>query len=140
MPVPDLTNPAEHLLDLTNADFGAGEGRSRLQEITDEWKNSERAHDLQAELKALSGPELQLRGKMCSPMKAAVHSNFVSQVITLLHRSFIKSNRDYLAYWVRLAMYMGLSIMMGTVWLRLSNAQEHIQIFANAIVSLHLTI
>lgn len=138
MPVPDLTNPAEHLLDLTNADFGgAGGGRSRLQEITDEWDNSERVHDLQAELKDLSGPELHLHDKTAKP---ALLSHFFLQVITLLHRSFIKSNRDYLAYWVRLAMYMGLSIMMGTVWLRLSNVQEHIQIFINAIVSQNLLI
>lgn len=32
-------------------------------------------------------------------------------------------------------MYMGLAIMMGTVWLRLSPNQEHIQPFVNAIVS-----
>ncbi|CAK4017284.1 ABC transporter [Lecanosticta acicola] len=133
MPIPDLTNPAEHMLDLTNADFNSADGPSRLQHIYEEWQSSERATDLQEQLNALDGPELQLRGEMCSPMKPVKHSNLISQVITLLHRSFIKSNRDYLAYWVRLAMYMGLSIMMGTVWLRLSDAQKNIQPFINAI-------
>lgn len=61
------------------------------------------------------------------------------QVFTLLHRSFVKGYRDLTAYWIRVAMYMGLSIMMGTVWLRLSTHQTHIQPFINAIVSLLLS-
>ena len=58
------------------------------------------------------------------------------QILTLLHRSFVKGYRDLTAYWIRVAMYMGLAIMMGTVWLRLSTTQAHIQPFINAIVSL----
>jgi hypothetical protein len=38
-----------------------------------------------------------------------------------------KSYRDPLAYGVRIAMYLGLAILMGTVWLRLSYSQENIQ-------------
>ena len=57
------------------------------------------------------------------------------QVFTLLHRSSVKGYRDLTAYWIRVAMYMGLAILMGTVWLRLSTNQAHIQPFINAIVS-----
>ena len=56
-------------------------------------------------------------------------------LLALLHRSFIKSNRDVVAYGVRIAMYLGLAVMMGTVWLRLETSQDHIQPFINAIVS-----
>ena len=52
---------------------------------------------------------------------------------TLMHRSFIKSYRDIVAYGIRIAMYLGLAIMMGTVWLRLSPTQSNIQAFTNAI-------
>lgn len=61
--------------------------------------------------------------------------NFLSIVLTLLHRSFIKSHRDVIAYGVRMGMYLGLAIMMGTVWVRLKTEQEYIQPFINAIVS-----
>ena len=53
--------------------------------------------------------------------------------ITLIHRSFIKSYRDIVAYGIRIAMYMGLAIMMGTVWLRVKTTQENIQSFINSI-------
>lgn len=61
--------------------------------------------------------------------------NFASIVCTLLHRSFVKSHRDVIAYGVRMGMYLGLAIMMGTVWVRLKTEQEYIQPFINAIVS-----
>src|SRR5579871_2552468 len=44
-----------------------------------------------------------------------------------------KSYRDPLAYGVRIAMYLGLAILMGTAWLRLSNSQENIQNVLNAL-------
>ncbi|KJK76855.1 hypothetical protein H634G_07897 [Metarhizium anisopliae BRIP 53293] len=53
--------------------------------------------------------------------------------VTLLHRSLIKSYRDVVAYGIRIAMYTGLAVMMGTVWVRLSPDQESIQPFINAI-------
>lgn len=53
----------------------------------------------------------------------------------LLYRSWIKSYRDVVAYGIRILMYLGLAIMMGTVWLRLHPSQEYIQPFVNAIVS-----
>jgi hypothetical protein len=55
-------------------------------------------------------------------------------LIPLLKRSIIKSYRDVLAYGVRYAMYIGLAVMMGTVWFRLKTHQEYIQSFINAIV------
>ncbi|KAK6438691.1 hypothetical protein LTR95_005110 [Oleoguttula sp. CCFEE 5521] len=54
-------------------------------------------------------------------------------VITQIHRSFIKSYRDIIAYGIRIAMYMGLAVMMGTIWLRLNPNQGNIQSFINAI-------
>ncbi|KAK7755365.1 hypothetical protein SLS62_002592 [Diatrype stigma] len=57
----------------------------------------------------------------------------LSLIATLLHRSFIKSYRDVVAYGIRIAMYTGLAIMMGTVWLRLSTDQASIIPFTNAI-------
>ncbi|GEQ69466.1 hypothetical protein JCM33374_g3138 [Metschnikowia sp. JCM 33374] len=57
----------------------------------------------------------------------------ISKTFALLQRGMIKARRDYLAYYVRVAMYFGLAIMMGTVWLRLSYSQENIQLFTNAI-------
>lgn len=71
--------------------------------------------------------------------------------LALLHRLFIKSYRDVVAYGIRIVMYLGmyyhsirtspqanqpaLSILSGTVWLRLGTDQQSIQPFINSIVS-----
>lgn len=67
-----------------------------------------------------------------SHYKAAKPSPWMGPAV-LLHRSFIKSYRDIMAYGIRIAMYFGLAILMGTVFLRFSTAQEYIQPFTNAI-------
>jgi ABC-type multidrug transport system ATPase subunit len=137
LPVPAMTNPAEHILDITNVDFltHSNNEQSRLDRITNAWERSSQAAHLQREIKnsaAVSEDQLLLStsGQKPSTMR---------QVFTLLHRSSVKGYRDLTAYWIRVAMYMGLAIMMGTVWLRLSTNQAHMQPFINAIVSLLLS-
>lgn len=134
MPIPGATNPAEHVLDLVNIDFAStSEGaqdaaKKDLDTIFEGWSKSERCRTERSELKGLdSDRKLHVGGEQQKP-------NFIAQVGTLLHRSFIKSYRDLVTYWIRLAMYIGLAIMMGTVWLRLSDAQQNIQPIINAIV------
>jgi ABC-type multidrug transport system ATPase subunit len=50
----------------------------------------------------------------------------------LVHRSSIKSYRDIAAFGIRIAIYMGLAVVMSIVWLRLSPTQGNIQSFVNA--------
>lgn len=129
LPIPGNINPAEHVLDLVNADFSADAGQAPLNTIFKGWQNSPRAQQIREELKGLkSSRRLQIGGSGKKP-------SFLAQVVVLLHRAFIKSFRDIVAYWIRVAMYMGLAIMMGTVWLRLGPEQKNIQPIVNAIVS-----
>lgn len=133
LPVPAMTNPAEHILDITNVDFSTQSDaeQSRLDRITSAWRQSPQAANLQRNVQSSAAlGEDQLLGST-GQKPSTMH-----QVFTLLHRSFIKSYRDLTAYWIRVVMYMGLAIMMGTVWLRLSTDQAHIQPFINAIVSI----
>ncbi|KAI5364888.1 Putative AAA+ ATPase domain, ABC-2 type transporter, ABC transporter [Septoria linicola] len=126
MPIPAHINPAEEVLDLINVDF-SGSAQSNLDTILLGWQNSTRARQIQEDIKGFSvRKQLQLSTFEMKP-------TFIPQTITLLHRAMIKSYRDLVAYWVRVAMYMGLAIMMGTVWLRLGSTQQNIQPFVNAI-------
>ncbi|KAF7187060.1 ABC transporter G family member 15 [Pseudocercospora fuligena] len=127
MPIPGTINPAEHVLDLVNADFSVDSAQTPLDTVFRGWQDSPRAQQLREELKGLkSNRRLQISGTGKKP-------SFFAQVVVLLHRAFIKSFRDIVAYWIRVAMYMGLAIMMGTVWLRLSSEQKNIQPIVNAI-------
>ena len=132
LPLPIHVNPAEHLLAITSTDFQHGgdeELQSELEKLQKEWQQSSLAAAILA-----SVPNARVSEK--ANLKLAVFTpqrSFSTTVIALLHRSFIKSYRDVVAYGIRFAMYLGLAIMMGTVWLRLPPTQSSIQPFINAI-------
>lgn len=133
LPIPELTNPAEYVLDLVNLDFaGADKETQKLQKIFNAWDASAQKQALEQMLTSLVTQPLALDAAPRGPSQ-------LSQIGTLLHRAFIKSYRDLVAYWIRVVMYLGLAVMMGTVWLRLGTNQDNIQPFINAIVSTEMT-
>lgn len=134
-PIPLHVNPAEFLLDLVNIDFASSkdDAQGGLEDLHRAWLASPLAGQLS---NIVAYCETQQRGRVDLEMVVAEKKpGFLSLVLTLLHRSFIKSYRDVIAYGVRVAMYLGLAIMMGTVWVRLKTEQEYIQPYINAIVS-----
>ncbi|KAK5988977.1 ABC transporter G family member 1 [Cladobotryum mycophilum] len=133
IPAPKHTNPAEFVLELLNTDFAIDKiaASARLDSLYDSWLTSVLAKEIQqARVAAAEQQDDQLAALGESVEKKP---NPVSRTLTLLHRSFVKSFRDVVAYGIRLAMYTGLAIMMGTVWLRLDTDQQSIQSFVNAI-------
>ena len=115
--MPLYVNPAEFLLDWTSSDFAGGDDtvQEKLNKIHADWKVSDEASTLIATIPETSDD------KESSPLLLASgkHAPSLQVVAALIHRSFIKSYRDVVAYGIRFAMYTGLAIMMGTVWLRL---------------------
>jgi hypothetical protein len=130
--MPTETNPAEFFLDLVNTDLAKDKDDpvyTRVNKITGEWQSSEYNHALATEI----DNQLKAAGAESSlniDSEARPAPWFVPWV--LLKRSFVKSYRDIVAYHIRIIMYMGLSIMMGTVWLRLKTTQESIIPFTNS--------
>jgi hypothetical protein len=125
-------NPAEFFLEIVNVDFASDRdgAEKTLRDIHAAWADREAAMPQVASGESLRGPnvlELRKRNQFTIPL-------------ILLHRNIIKSYRDVFAYGIRIAMYLGLAIMMGTVWLRLGTSQEEIQPFINSIVSYLLQI
>ncbi|KAL2069552.1 hypothetical protein VTL71DRAFT_14231 [Oculimacula yallundae] len=128
-PMPFHTNPAEFILDLMNVDF-ANDGpiaQQQLHEMQMGWARSHKARDIATQICATSS--------LIEPpaISKPPSRSFFTVVMTLVHRSFIKSYRDVVAYGIRMAMYIGLAIMMGTVWLRLESKQSDIQPYINAV-------
>lgn len=151
--LPLHVNPAEFLLEQVSVDFAAGgeekgEGREgeaaakeRLGASRRAWMASPLAEQLGSIVKYCETQQQQQQqqgGSETDLVDAAGEGHrpgFASLVLTLLHRSFVKSYRDVIAYGIRMAMYFGLAVMMGTVWVRLKTEQEYIQPYINAIVS-----
>ncbi|MCJ1287520.1 hypothetical protein MMC26_006872 [Xylographa opegraphella] len=162
IPMPKHFNPAEFLLDIVNVDFADDlhSAAKRLNRIQSCWSKSPESLALAQDaidVKQPTNPKvlqihspwgrsaesLAVAWNPADPYKWSPQELFeldfqpgpsaLSIPFTLLHRNFIKSYRDLITYGIRLAMYIGLAIMMGTVWLRLAAAQEAIQPFINAI-------
>ncbi|OKL62717.1 hypothetical protein UA08_01367 [Talaromyces atroroseus] len=148
-PFPINNNPAEYLLDLVSTDFahdeeaifhGGNEQRKsfvtateRLEHIQKCWKMSSQAQSIHSDTTESVKETRTLEKNSSSANVSTTRPTWYQIVFSLLHRSLIKSNRDVVAYGIRIAMYLGLAIMMGTVWLRLDTSQEDIQPFINAI-------
>lgn len=122
-------NPAEFIIDLVNDDFSRSSVNSTqtLERINAGWNSTEVIRSLEAEKAMTSTGDLD---------DAVGKANPLLVPLTLIHRSFIKSYRDIVAYQIRIAMYLGLAILMGTVWLRLDTEQKNINAFTNSIVRL----
>ncbi|KAF7509405.1 hypothetical protein GJ744_008128 [Endocarpon pusillum] len=129
LPMPLHMNPAEYILELVNVDFASDQIRAeQLIRITRLWQNPA-TRPRQAQVVDVS---FDSSARPVSLMPLTKRSQLLVPV-TLLHRNWIKSYRDVLTYGIRIAMYLGLALMMGTVWLRLQSGQEYIQPFINAI-------
>ncbi|KAF3483944.1 uncharacterized protein GIQ15_03268 [Arthroderma uncinatum] len=133
-PMPLQINPAEFVLDLVSTDFASNtdEAEAELAKLHQEWEDSEEASNVNLEISRLTTLS-EKEGNITLSADQPQHVNIFSTIITLLHRSFIKGCRDVVAYGIRVAMYLGLAIMEGTVWLRLGTGQENIQPYINAL-------
>ncbi|OQD86147.1 hypothetical protein PENANT_c008G10103 [Penicillium antarcticum] len=123
-PVPKNTNPAEYLLDIVSSDFGGDKDRAqkRVTEIQNVWSNSIEAVTITRQCFEQIRQEKEAQ-KLLTEDLSRPSSLRITRA--LLHRSFIKSYRDVVAYGIRIVMYL--------VWLRLQPSQEYIQPYVNAI-------
>lgn len=105
MPMPLQVNPAEHLLEVVNVDFvkDKRQAAGRLEAMHQSWNESGPARDLKMSI-------ADARQKSSPVVVGAEEGKpgLSSLVLTLLHRSFIKSYRDVVAYGIRFAMYTGM--------------------------------
>lgn len=106
-PIPAHTNPAEFLLDICSADFGGKNDSSHdpVQDLQSAWKNSPEAENLEREISQRIGSERENKVVAKDQLK---RPHFLRIVLTILHRLFIKSYRDVVAYGIRIVMYLGM--------------------------------
>lgn len=119
---PPLVSPAEFMLDLINVDFVGQNQTSRLESLIQNWQVSLQRKHLDQKIAKDKLEAVEAGSNRWSNYPRGLFA----QCWILLHRMTLKSYRDPLAYGVRIAMYLGLAILMGTAWLRLSYAQENI--------------
>ena len=133
-PMPTLTNPADFMLRITNIDFEADTdaASAKIMQIHDAWQTSCESTKTAEDMHDGSSPPAL--AYLTEESRGARSSRTLSTTLTIIHRSWTKSRRDVLVYGLRLGMYLGLAILMGTVWLRLPPTEASLQPYANCIL------
>lgn len=111
--LPPFTNPADFVLEITNTDFGKIDEEDLISFEQEFRKNHQ-------ELVALSPRTTQLE------VTREARVSCGTQILALTKRAFWDVLRNPIAYAVRIIMFLGLSLMMGTIWFRLGLSQTEI--------------
>lgn len=117
-PVPEMTSSSEYLLDLVNADFSDAQ---KVKNLVDAWETSPACEALDREMreqKEVTHAPLAARKELYTG------TGFARQLSVLTRRVFLNAWRNPLVIWLRLAMYVALSIMIGTVWLQIGDGAD----------------
>lgn len=109
-PIPEYMNPANHLLDLVGTDF-IQEG----QAVALERLFAAHVDESLPEPKGFGQPiALQRR-----PWTANINATYI-----LAERTLLNYSRNLLAYGVRFGMYLGMALLLATIWIRLGDSDS----------------
>lgn len=78
-------------------------------------------------------PQVSTLSALPSRRETSSTMDQIAILYILVHRGFLKAFRDATAYAFRAVMYLGLALLVGTVWLRLEPTDRNAQSFINAI-------
>uniref|UniRef100_A0A5B6ZBB7 ABC transporter domain-containing protein n=1 Tax=Davidia involucrata TaxID=16924 RepID=A0A5B6ZBB7_DAVIN len=133
-PCPSRRNPSDHFLRCINTDFdiisATLEGSQRIRDtkntsdplmnlataaikemLADRYKRSEYAAKARArirEISAIQGLEIE--------RESGSQARWWKQLLTLTRRSFVNMSRDWGYYWLRIIIYIVVSICVGTIY------------------------
>ncbi|XP_040385389.1 ABC transporter G family member 1-like isoform X2 [Oryza brachyantha] len=129
-PCPHMRNPSDHFLRIVNKDFdeenmeSSKANRKTAAEATEILTNaylsssySEKTANEIAEMKGMDG----------APFRRKEQASFGTKLLVLTKRSFINMHRDIGYYWMRLAIYLGIGVCIGTIFYQVGYSYSSIQ-------------
>ncbi|CAJ1936086.1 unnamed protein product [Sphenostylis stenocarpa] len=127
-PCPSLYNPSDHYLRIINKDFkqDADEGITNEEAtniLVSSYKSSEYRNHVQNEIVKISENDSGAVGKK----KKKMHAAFRTQCLVLLKRSSIQIYRDISNYWLRLIVFIAVSVSMASIFYHLGPSMRSIQ-------------
>ncbi|KAG9293832.1 hypothetical protein G9A89_019170 [Geosiphon pyriformis] len=128
---PPYSNPADHFLYLINSDFMVDkmEANTHMTKFIEGFETSQvnaqlqqeindlvQTHKLDDDTREISGDTTQRYAR-----------NFLAQTWIISVRCFKNSTRNVLVFWVRVAMYVALALLMGSTFWKVGFGQDQIQ-------------
>ncbi|KAI3675839.1 hypothetical protein L1987_85435 [Smallanthus sonchifolius] len=126
-PCPNFQNPSDHFLRTINKDFDEDIelGRKPTEEVinilTDSYKSSTTYQEVNSNI-----VEISKKGEVTHE-KMNDHASFTTQSLVLMRRSFVNMHRDLGYYWLRLGIYLMLSLGLGTIFYKVGNNYSSVE-------------
>jgi len=113
---PAATNPADYLISVVNTDFHDFEDRGNPAELGAKFLESVLRRTIMEEIENAQSTNASL-----SRSKTLKRFPFMENFIILSHRNILDNFRNPGIYWVRLAMYVLLCLLMGVTYLNIGD-------------------
>ncbi|CAG8478565.1 1426_t:CDS:10 [Diversispora eburnea] len=126
---PSYANPADHFLNLVNSDFMKDrlEAEDHIQNFTQLYKGSTYKVETDSQITNLLEGTKNEEDKITSKNQSGYPRNFFSQTYIIMKRSTLNASRNILVFWIRVAMYVTLALLMGSTWWKVGLEQKNIQ-------------
>ncbi|XP_071699025.1 ABC transporter G family member 1-like [Rutidosis leptorrhynchoides] len=130
-PCPSFHNPSDHFLRTINKDFHhedieqGSTRRTSPEEVIKKLIDSYKSSTTYQEVKSTVG-EIYKKGDGTHDIKRS-HASFSTQCLVLTKRSFVNMHRDLGYYWLRLAIYLALSLGLGTLFFDVGSSDSSIE-------------
>ncbi|XAR49466.1 Taurine-transporting ATPase [Bertholletia excelsa] len=130
-PCPTLENPCDHFIATINMDFdedieqgitGKKAKEEAINVLVNSYKSSNYCQEVQRQV-----------GELCNSQEGEPgiskrsHAGFLAQCDVLTRRTFKNMCRDLGYYWLRLVIYIGLALGLGTIFYNLGSSYSSIQ-------------
>ncbi|KAF7127180.1 hypothetical protein RHSIM_Rhsim11G0138000 [Rhododendron simsii] len=131
-PCPTLQNPSDHFLRTINKDFDedieqGSKGKRATEEVIEILVTSFKSSDGYQEVKRQVSKICKWGDTGSSLEKSRSHASFFTQCLVLTKRSSVNMSRDLGYYWLRLAIYVTLSLGVGTIFYDIGSGNDSIQ-------------
>ncbi|PAN11425.1 hypothetical protein PAHAL_2G162800 [Panicum hallii] len=118
-PCPPMRNPSDHFLRTINRDFELESGERRtvskpsaaheaIETLVNAYKSSNTSENAKKEMHDIN--------EMSGVMLRRNQASFLTKVLVLTRRSFVNMYRDVGYYWLRLGIYISISLCLGTIY------------------------
>lgn len=141
-PCPSLRNPSDHFLRCVNSDFDKvkatlkGSVKLRFERSDDPLERTTTAEAMRRLIEFYSRSQYSYAARQkvdeISRIKGTVldsggsQASFLMQALTLTRRSFVNMSRDFGYYWLRLLIYIVVTICIGTIYLNVGTGYSAI--------------
>ncbi|CAG8489832.1 12693_t:CDS:2 [Acaulospora colombiana] len=128
---PPYSNPADHFLTLVNSDFMSdlSEAEKLIKSFNEAFKASEYKTEIDHQIKKITEECLsdESLAVISSETSNRYARNFFAQTFIIMNRSLKNAYRNVLMFWIRVAMYVALAILMGSTWWQVGYEQKSVQ-------------